>query len=424
MQGLGRGWRAIERWPRQAFLVLAAACLLALVLAMPKRDGVNGCIHRIGIGLGLTLAGNCDSRHIASDARNIGRYLSEPSPSRSRPVYILALAAVTHVFSPLLMPLAGLLSPLKPWAGDLLAFYLGAILLNAAIVGASVGVVTRLVDGPADLATRTALIGLVASYDVTIAWFWVPHQIIMNLLAPLGAVLAFVWGMRGVLATPSTLIGLGLGCAAAALTYGYCLIWPVAFTLGFLWSGWQQGLRHPQHLIGRLLPFAAATCVPILAWTGTFSLAGQQVAYEAQSFGQFTWMGEAMARGTLLRDAFWRCWFVGLFVAHVLGPYGTAVVAATLGLTAWVASNLGPGRVFRDPVVAGTITATALMLVFNFLQGYHQARLLIFPVLLAEVAALRLLVLWNRGEAVAVVAGLLTAAQICLGFLGPPISME
>ena len=401
-----------------------AALILALALAMPKRDGVNHCIYRVQLGFGLTYAHNCDSSHIARDARNLERYLAEPSPSRSRPVYIVAVAAIAHVLAPVLVPLAAVLKPLQARAGDLLPFYLAGVVFNVAVVALSFQALVRLVGAGGDVLTRAALMGLIASYDLTLAWFWIPHQIPMNILAPLGGALAFVTGMRALHLSPGALVLLGLATSAACLTYGYCLVWPVAFVLGAGFGAVQSGRGNPAQLAVRIWPYAAAVCVPLLLWLGGFAIAGREVAYEAQSVGQFTWPGEAIRSGTLIGEALWRLWRLAGTVTVFLGPWGWLMLAAAVGSGAALRRYRPEVRVVSDPVLAGCLVTAVLMLGFNYLQGYHQARLLLFPLLLAQVAILRLLVRAGVPQAVPVVAAAVTVLQVLGGFLAPPTSME
>lgn len=402
-----------------------ALAVLLLVLAMPKRDAVNSCIYRVALGLGLSYAHNCDSLHIARDARNLGRFLAEASPSRSRPVHILAVSATAHVLSPVLVPAAALLGPLKRWAGDLLPVYLAAVVVNAAVLALSYAALVKLVGAPRDAATGAALIGLLASYDVTVAWFWVPHQILMNVLAPLGAALAFVTGMRARLLSWQGLAGLGLATSAAALTYGYCLVWPLAFGLGALWAEAVARRLDPLGLARALLPYGLAFVGPILIWLGAFAVSGREVAYEAQSVGQFQWLGEAIAQRNLLAEMVWRAGRLAGIVAGYLGPWGWTLVAGAVAMLVTAARRVGHERpIATDPVVLGALVAGGLMLIFNYLQGYHQGRLLLFPLLLTQLALLRLLVVAGFERAVPVVAGTIVLVQVAGGFLGPPASME
>lgn len=401
-----------------------AAIIFALALAMPKRDAVNSCIYRVELGLGLTYAHNCDSSHITRDARNLERYLAEPSPSRSRPVYIVSVAAIAHVLAPVLLPLAAVLRPLHARAGDLLPFYLAGVVFNVAVVALSFQALVRLVGAGGDVLTRAALMGLIASYDLALAWFWIPHQIPMNILAPLGGALAFVTGMRALHLSPGALGVLGLATSAACLTYGYCLVWPVAFVLGAAFGQVQADRLDAVRLGLRLWPYATSVCVPLLLWLGGFAVAGREVAYEAQSVGQFAWPGEAFRSGTLIGEALWRLWRLAGIVAGFLGLWGWSMLAAALALGVVLRRFRPEARVVSDPVLVGCLVTAVLMLGFNYLQGYHQARLLLFPLLLAQVTILRLLVLAGVPHAVPAVVAAITVLQVLGGFLAPPTSME
>lgn len=420
VRGGARSWPGGGRW----LAAWVAVAILALVLAMPKRDAVSNCIYRVPLGLGLTYAHNCDSGHIARDARNIERYLTEASPSRSRPVHIFSVAAIAHVLAPVLVPLAAVLKPLQARAGDLLPFYLAGVVFNVGVLALSFQVLGRLVGGPGDDRTRAALMGLVASYDLTLAWFWIPHQIPMNVLAPLGGGLAFVTGMRAPYLSVRALLLLGLGIALACLTYGYCLVWPVAFVLGAGFGWLQSPVYGALEVVRRLLPFAVAVCAPLLLWLGAFALAGREVAYEAQSVGQFTWPGEALRSGTLMTEAVQRAWDLAGHVVGFLGPWGCLMPVGAAGLAIWWRSARPGLRVLSDPSIAGCIVTAMLMLGFNYLQGYHQARLLLFPLLLAQVVMLRLLVLAGVPAAILPLATAITLLQVGRGFMWPPASME
>jgi hypothetical protein len=80
-------------------------------------------------------------------------------------------------------------------------------------------------------------------------------------------------------------------------------------------------------------------------------------------------------------------------------------------------------RVATDPVVLGALVTVALMLAFNFSQGYHQARLLMFPVLLAQVVLLRLLAVSGIGG-VGLAAALIALVQLAGNLIGPPASLQ
>jgi hypothetical protein len=405
-------------------VVLVAAAILLLVLWMPKRDNVNGCIYRVPLGLGASYAFNCDSIHITRDARSISRYLEVASPSRSRPVHILSLAATAHVLAPVLQPLAGLVRPLKARAGELLVLFLAGVVLNVGVLALAHMAIVRLVGAGSEVAARAALMGLVASFDVTLAWFWIPHQVLMNVLVPLGGALAFAAGMRAPLLARGSVVLLGLATAAACLTYGYCLIWPVAFVLGRAWGAVVDRRWEPLAEARVLLPYAAAACLPIVVWLGFFAAAGREVAYEAQSFGQFAWMGEALRTGQLWSTALARGAELAVVMARYQGVGGWMIIVAAIGAAAHAARARPEARVATDPVVLGCLAAGALMLGFNYLQGYHQARQLLFPILVAQVVLLRSLVLAGKASLVAPVAAVVTVLQVAGGFMGPPTSME
>ena len=410
-------------WPHGHALVVAAAILL-LVFAMPKKDRVNDCMSRVTLGWGLTYAHNCDSIHIVRDARSLPRYLGDSSPSRARPVHIVAVAAVAHVLSPVLAPLAALARVQDPSTRTLLPFYFAAVLVNVGVLAISYLILVRLVGLPPAPLGLAALAGLLASYDVAIAWFWIPHQILMNVMAPLGAVLAFVMGMRTLHLSRSALAGLGAATALGILSYGYCLVWPLAFGLGALWGRAVDARLEPGRLMTALLVYGIACAAPVLLWLGAFAALGREIAYEAQSVGQFVWVGQAATQQTLMAEIGGRgTRFLAALVGY-LGAWGGAMLALAAALV--VAASRGHRllRVSTDPVVLGSIVAALLMLLFNFLQGYHQARLLLFPQLLAQLVGLRVLAISGSHAAVPPLAAAIAAWQVAMHLLGPPVSME
>jgi hypothetical protein len=410
--------------PRSATPIVAiAAVMLALVFAMPKPAHVSNCIDRIALGLGLTYARNCDSNHITRDARNLVRYLDEVSPSRSRPVHIVAVAALAHVLYPLLVPLAALIKPLGVGAGELLPFYLAAIIFNAGVLAISFWIIQRLIGDVEDAIFPAALMGVLATYDVTLAWFWIPHQILMNVLAPLGAVFTFVTGMRARQLSPYALAILGLVAAAGALTYGYCLVWPLAFGIGAVWGYLLSPRRGIFELAAALLPFGLAYLAPFAVWFGPFALLGRDVAYEAQKVGQFGWLREAAASSDVVPALLLRLRVFAVAVLGYVGLWGTIMIALAVAAGVTVRRLRPQLRVATDPVVLGALVTVALMLVFNFSQGYHQARLLMFPVLLAQIVLLRLLAVSGIGG-VGLAAALIALVQLAGNLIGPPASLQ
>lgn len=412
------------RAARHGMVFAIAAAILLLVLAMPKKVDSSGCISLVSLGFGLTYAHNCDSIHILRDARNPARFLGDRSPSRARPVHIVAVAAVAHVLAPLLLPVTALVQTTNATTRELLPFYFAGVIVNGCVLALCYLAIVRLTGAGADPRTLAALAAMLASYDVAVAWFWVPHQIMMNVLAPLGTVLAFVTGMRLLHLSRQALVALGFVTAVAALTYGYCLVWPVAFGLGGLWARRLEGSLEMRGLATALIPFGLAFVLPIVLWLGTFAAMGREVAYEAQSVGQFTWLGEAMARGDALSEIAARFLRLARTTGGYLGLWGCVMIGLAVALGVVLARRAPGRRVASDPVVLGALVAAALMLTFNFLQGYHQARLLLFPLLLAQLVLLRLLVIAGIGATVPYAAACIAAVQVVGQVLGPPTSME
>lgn len=410
-----------------ASAVAASALVMALIalaaLWTPKRD-ISDCVRTLHPGLGIRLSHNCDSRHITRDARDLGRFLATSTPSRSRPVHIVALGAATIVLSPALVPASALLARRLPEIGAAaLPSYLAGVVLNGLVLALAAFWMVRLVEAREPL-LAAGVAGLAASYDVTIAWLWVPHQIMLNVLVPVGGVVAWLGGRQAGRASPAAVARLGLATAAACLAYGYCLVWPLAFALGVAATSLERGAWPEPGEIVRALVYGASAAGPLILYFGAYWLAGRDVAYEAQSVGQFQWVAEAWRQGRLPGEAVARLGNLALITGRYLGLHGLALAIAAGGLAA-LAIRAGRGReVRRDPVLQGATVTLLLMLAFNYLQGYHQARLLLFPLLLLGLAVLRLLPQADATAWRAPVVWGLVALQLALAAARPPISME
>lgn len=373
-----------RRWP--ALCVVAASILLAAFFT-PKRP-VGDCVSVAHLGAGATLSINCDSRYIARDAKDLDRYLTAESAFRSRPVHIVGLGLIAHVLSPVLVPAAAVASRVVPQIQpELMVYYLAGIVFNAAILALATAGLLWLLDAKEPMFAM-ALAGLVASLDVTVAWFWVPHQILMNVLAPVGGVAAYILGRQCNGFSVRGVGGVALAAAAACLAYGYCLVWPPAFEIGLAVSFLRTG-EFRSHA-ARAIVFALLFCLPLVVWFGAFALQGSQVSYEAQGVGQFQWIGRSLAAGTLLAETKSHLLEVLTVAAATAGYFCLPLAIIIPGLVGTAAWRGTLRAVIGDRCLQGAMLALALMVMFNFLQGYHQGRLLAFPQLLMTICALRL----------------------------------
>jgi hypothetical protein len=407
-----------------AVAALLAAVLLALGLFGPKRSDET-CVAAARLGLGATLSLNCDSRHITRDARELERYLATPSPSRTRPVHILAVSVATVVLSPVLVPAAALVAGTVPQVPRRdLASYLAAIAVNGLIVALAAMALVKIAGAEGVPLLAVLLAGLVASYDVTAAWFWVPHQIVMNTLVPVGGVLAYMLG-RGSAHLPVRHVALlGLATAVGCLTYGYCLIWPVAFELGLV-AGWLAASpRMTARNLAHATVYAGAVCLPMIAWFGAYAALGGQVAYEAQAVGQFQWAAAALRDGTLVSEGLHRLAVLAHVTAGYFGMAGLALAAIVGALLVVLARQGRLPAAQRDAGLQGAVVVLIVMLAFNYLQGYHAGRLLLFPRMLLVIALLRLMPPAGLAGRRPAVVGAVVAAQTTAMLLWPPVSME
>jgi len=407
---------------RPAILVpLFGLVLVSFAFFSPKHDVL--CVSVVKLGKWTSLANNCDSRNIAREADMLDQFLTENTASRTRPVYVFSVAATAHVLAPVLVPAAMLLQGTLAMAKPRVTIFIAAVALNFLLLLQAHAWLVRLI-GHDDFATRLALMGTLATSDIAVAWFWVPHQIFMNLLVPIGGVYLFCQGARSELLPARRLFAGGLFTAAGCLWYGYCLIWPVAFGLGALWGLHDYNRAALIEQARRLLIYGSGVVAPLAVWFGGYWFSGLEVAYEAQSVGQFQWLSEALRAhrlGAALLEH-------GIAMARVAGGYlglhGLLAGIAMLVCLALAGRAGGWRRSLGDAVPVGAVATLLLMLAFNYLQGYHQARLLLFPIALATLVGFRLLQLAGRGGLIAPAGFALAAVQLTLALARPAISYE
>ncbi len=420
------------RWlaarPRTAALLLMALVLM-LFLFTPKRE-LGDCVRVIPLPLAGHIAANCDSPSIAKYARRLSRFLTEPNPWRTRPAFIATMALAEFILAPVTVPLAALIDK----AGDYhlssrqraaLRTYLAIGLFNVWVVLATFALAAWLLGrAAASPLFLTGLAAMVASADIAAGWFWVAHTIMANMLVPLATMAAFVTGTNAAFLRPAWLVGLGLATALACLTYGYFLIVPVAFVLGGLYGlarsrAWRDWPRYAT----ALGLYSLAVIAPLGLYFGAYALAGMPTTYEG-SLGQFAWLPRAFREGAVLPALVMQLKaFAGTLAAH-LGLWGGALLAA-VGLLAALAARRRPtearSRSTPPLLLAGTL-AIALMLAFNFLQGYYQPRLQM-PLLLALAVMLVHLVERLHGvRAGAVTLWGIALVQVAMAVWAPAVS--
>jgi len=404
------------------------AVVLAVTLFTP-RIHPGDCLDVVDLEAGMTVPLNCDSRVVAKQARFLVEYLTQENAWRTRPVHMFATAAITEVAAPGILPLAAAIAkrlpPRQKGIRGLLPFYLGAIVINVLILVATFVLFVLLLDARSPMVIY-GLAAIVASFDITVGWFWVPHTIFFNLIVPPSVVMAFLLGMLIRRYQTVEIALLGLLVAAACLSYGFFLIWPVAFVLGALggWLRWPEGLS-PGRLLARLAVFSLAVIAPLVIWFGLYYLADLEIAYEAQrAGGQFLWIAEAIRDGRFGEAFSAKYTLFILALTRHLGIYGLGLFALAAGLAGWRVWLVGWRAVFGDPFLIASLVATGLMLGFNLLQGYYPPRLHVPLILIAILIFLWLLRLSPLSRLMAPATWSIAVVQIVLALARSPVSWD
>jgi hypothetical protein len=406
-------------------LVAVAAAIMLAFLFTPKRD-IGECVFTLHFAHAVKWPHNCDSPSIASNALNFERFVSEDNPWRTRPVYIATLGTLAHVLSPLAVLAGPLMKAARLPGGDpavlqrldrtvkrFFTVYLAAVVFNAGVLALMIAGAISLL-APARDTAALAIAAMLAASDIVAGWVWVPHPIMMNGLVPIGGALAYLFGLSLARRQPGHAAIWGLVQAAGCLTYGLALIWPVLTGLGAI-HAWLLRREPLAPAIRNFAIFSIAVCLPLLLWFGSYLLRGQMVAYEAQSVGQFQWMGKALAAGNLPTAMLEQ--FIGMLQVWAINFrwIGWLVIA---GFVLAVGLALRLGRpVLRDPVIAACLAALLCLTLFTYLQGYHQPRLHVPALSLVSLMTYRLLSQAGR-ERLAIAAlgvtALLSFVVLCL----------
>ena len=187
------------------------AFLLAIAFLFTQKKDLGDCVKTISIGFGTKISLNCDTESIISDVNDIGAYLTEFSPWRTRPVYIFSLKIISQFLYPasaVIMEVMedeigeivnnrlideNILSKKKISITSILSVFISAILFNFAVFFVAILVFLRLLK-PDNAPYAFGLAALVATSDLVAAWFWIAHPTFMYLLVPLGGMMAFTIG--------------------------------------------------------------------------------------------------------------------------------------------------------------------------------------------------------------------------------------
>jgi hypothetical protein len=404
------------------------AIILGLSFFVPKRD-LPHCVHIVPLGSTATIQHNCDSLLIAQTADDPDAYLTEVSMWRTRPAHILFVAAAGRILKPFTSGLTdGIearvpdLERYIPNARGLLHYYYAGILFNALVVALAYAAAIWTLPALSPLG-RLGIAGAIASFDITLAWFWVPHQIILNILMPMGGVIAFLVGVQVRRLTRQQIGVVGAITALFTLAYPNALIWPVTFCLGSVYGWLNWAVLGARETIIRLALYAAALCFVMLVWYLPYLLMFDETISHEANLGQFGWLPEAVRDGEVLSAIALQMEIFAGSVAIYAGPYGLALLLV-LFAALFALARVHSSSALRDPVLLASGATMIAMMLFNFFHGYHPGRLLLFPLLLLVIATSRALLLIGFDRTAAVYLLAVTATQIALAFARPALSQE
>jgi len=407
-------------------LIVSVLLLVATFLFTPKRE-IGTCVRTVSVGLGTKISLNCDSPSIVHSVLDTKFYLTENNPWRTRPVYIFSVKAGTFILSPISTAIFSIVENkiqkiMKKDTKRIFSGYLSAILFNFIVLFVTIFTILYLLK-PETVPFRFGLAAFIATSDIVAGWLWVPHSIMMNLLVPVGGMMTFIVGasLRKISVGQAALVGMVI--SLASLTYGYCLIWILAFGLGAIYRlvcESEQPFFVSSDVV-KLTTTALSFALPLVLWFGTYFALKMDVSYEAK-LGQFTWLINAYQLGNLgpaMLERFHA--FLSALTNH-LGWWSVLIVVAFAFAMAHSFRVKKIARFLRDPVVMSAITTMMLMLLFNFLEGYYQPRLQMGVLIAGGALVARMFCLLERREVATLWVWALAALQLLMSFLSPAIS--
>jgi hypothetical protein len=163
----------------------------------------------------------------------------------------------------------------------------------------------------------------------------------------------------------------------------------------------------------------------LLTWwvSGKLYLHGM-VNYEAERLRQFLWLGDAWQAGRL-GAALAENWNGYLLKVWTWLGWPAPVSLAVIALCAWLGHRYWqPAQALGDPILLAVAVTILTMLIFNFLQGYYQPRLVNGITLALFVALARTAQKTKRAQLGAAALLAIAVAQVVDAFLNPPISLS
>jgi len=263
--------------------------------------------------------------------------------------------------------------------GSYLPEYVAFVLLNGAMLIATVMLLRRLLRAPSYFTPSVLLpVAVILVNEVTKAFFWTPHLQILNVLLCVATLSLLVWMQtRGSAITWRGTALLGLVLGVGALVYGSFAVPAGAAALCLVFGEPGRDLRARVLAIApRVAALLAAFAIPIGAWMAiVVATRGAFYSHEVEVYRQFVWIGDSLAQGT---ETFWSD------LLRRFGAYARSLaVVSAFPVFALVALRLGAYalRVPQEPTVYDTVVARAAIwylvtnVVFFGLLGNYYARL-------------------------------------------------
>jgi hypothetical protein len=419
---------------RRRLVIAALLCLTFVFLfSRPQQLTQNDCITHVVVADAARFVHVCDTYGLTEAMDNLGKFLTVDSPWRVHTVYILSGAALASALSPVAKLFQWTVFDGRVSGGvntkvflQRFPDYFALAVINFLVLAAALSIALRLV-GAQNEALAAALAATIATSDMVHGLFWSQHPMFVNVIVPLGCIFYFVWGCRVRETGYATIIGFGLAAAACILTYSFTMLWLPAFVLGALYRDWRMGTRLADTVTGlwrSLLVFAVAGCGPVLAWLAiNLFYLHVNISYEASNLKMFTWLSDAWREGQLgaALNSHWHG-----YLARVWGWLGWQAPLVLIAIAAmmWFGRRKWrPGQAARDPIIVAVALTIVSMLVFNFLQGLYESRMvngitLALFVALARVAQKTGCVSWGTAALAAISVG-----QIADAFVYPAISI-
>ena len=369
----------LTRLAGYAALILFVA--VSFLFSPRPRTDADYCGRYVQLGSHMGFTFNCDATEFCRSAASPGRLLEPQAVRQSRPLYVLAGAAVGHplhwVLQSLNLPLVNRFgAPAAQYVG----YYGGYILLNFLLLLGTLylfdeiaATITRGRIGKGVLvAFRLALI----SNQVTKAFFWTAHQQFFALFTPLLTIFLVLRILRQ-RNNATEIAGLSLLSGFLMLVYGNFLPMFVCLVLASFLVDRQL---HPVASAKNWILFLA----PTLVWVSICVLKnGQYYNHEVEQYRQLVWIIDS------LRVSFGR--FAAVLLENILAFFRTFreitvfILAAVALCPYWRKRQAENGESRAD--FATLMGVFFVFGVFYMLLGLYEERLTftLYPIVLCAL---------------------------------------